>query len=202
MDTGIIFGDQTVDGETLVVAFGGIGGLGNAHYLSNRNRAPEKFTEGKDGEEWLLNLELKLLAEVGIIGLPNAGKSTLISVLSAARPKIADYPFTTLITNFCVLSLGSYGYTLEGLIICYTLALPFFGYTIITTIIFSAIIEFFIQRKFIQKISLIFFFSAKYIIFCIFSSFYSCLITNYLLLESSFLFYSACKFMIILGSAE
>jgi len=86
----------------LVIAFGGRGGLGNAHYLSNRNRAPEKCTEGRNGEEWELNLELKLLAEVGIIGLPNAGKSTLISVLSSARPKIADYPFTTLIPNLGV----------------------------------------------------------------------------------------------------
>ncbi len=100
--SGIIFGDLKINGEKLIVAFGGIGGLGNAHYLSNRNRAPEKFTEGKDGEEWLLNLELKLLAEVGIIGLPNAGKSTLISVLSSAKPKIADYPFTTLIPNLGV----------------------------------------------------------------------------------------------------
>ena len=102
LETGILFGDLTVDGEILIVAFGGIGGLGNAHYLSNRNRAPEKFTEGKEGEEWILDLELKLLAEVGIIGLPNAGKSTLISVLSSARPKIADYPFTTLIPNLGV----------------------------------------------------------------------------------------------------
>ena len=86
----------------LVIATGGKGGLGNAHYLSNRNRAPEKFTEGKDGEERELQLELKLLAEVGLVGLPNAGKSTLISVLSAARPKIADYPFTTLVPNLGV----------------------------------------------------------------------------------------------------
>ena len=100
--TGILLGDLTDPGQELLVALGGRGGLGNAHYLSNRNRAPEKCTEGRDGEQWLLQLELKLLAEVGIIGLPNAGKSTLISVLSAARPKIADYPFTTLVPNLGV----------------------------------------------------------------------------------------------------
>ncbi len=102
VNTGMIFGDLTTAGQELVVAFGGRGGLGNAHYLSNRNRAPEKFTEGRDGEEWQLQLELKLLAEVGIIGLPNAGKSTLIAVLSDARPKIANYPFTTLVPNLGV----------------------------------------------------------------------------------------------------
>mgnify|MGYP001332950703 CR=1 FL=1 len=100
--TGIIFGDLIEQGDSLIVAMGGRGGLGNAHFLSNRNRAPEFSTEGKEGEEWSLILELKLLAEVGIIGLPNAGKSTLISVLSSARPKIADYPFTTLIPNLGV----------------------------------------------------------------------------------------------------
>ena len=102
LTTGILMGDLTDPGQRLTIAFGGRGGLGNAHYLSNRNRAPEKFTEGRDGEEWPLQLELKLLAEVGIIGLPNAGKSTLIAVLSAARPKIADYAFTTLIPNLGV----------------------------------------------------------------------------------------------------
>lgn len=100
--TGIVLGDLTQTGDELLVALGGRGGLGNAHFLSNRNRAPERHTEGRDGETWDLLLELKLLAEVGIIGLPNAGKSTLISVLSAARPKIADYPFTTLVPNLGV----------------------------------------------------------------------------------------------------
>ncbi len=107
LTTGIILGDLIDHGELLVIAFGGRGGFGNAHFLSNRNRAPEKCTEGKEGEEWTIQLELKLLAEVGIIGLPNAGKSTLIAVLSAARPKIADYPFTTLIPNLGVVQKPS-----------------------------------------------------------------------------------------------
>lgn len=102
LPSGMLLGDLTEEGETLIIAKGGKGGLGNAHYLSNRNRAPEKFTEGKDGEERELQLELKLLAEVGLVGMPNAGKSTLISVLSSARPKIADYPFTTLVLNLGV----------------------------------------------------------------------------------------------------
>lgn len=100
--TGALIGDLVNSGQTLIVAEGGKGGLGNKHFLSNSNRAPEYALPGLDGETKLLRLELKLLAEVGIIGLPNAGKSTLISALSAARPKIADYPFTTLIPNLGV----------------------------------------------------------------------------------------------------
>lgn len=101
-DTGEFIGDLTVDGETLCVAQGGKGGLGNKHFLSNRNRAPEHALPGLEGETRRLRLELKLIAEVGIIGLPNAGKSTLISSLSSAKPKIADYPFTTLVPNLGV----------------------------------------------------------------------------------------------------
>jgi len=101
-ETGEIIGDLVLSGQVLCVAEGGKGGLGNKYFLSNRNRAPEYALPGLPGEHKLLRLELKLLAEVGIIGLPNAGKSTLISALSAAKPKIADYPFTTLVPNLGV----------------------------------------------------------------------------------------------------
>lgn len=101
-DTEELVGDLVTPGQTLCVAAGGKGGLGNRHFLSNQNRAPEYALPGLEGEYKRLRLELKLLAEVGIIGLPNAGKSTLISAVSSARPKIANYPFTTLIPNLGV----------------------------------------------------------------------------------------------------
>jgi GTP-binding protein len=101
-ETNQIMGDLVKPGQELLLAKGGKGGLGNRHFLSNHNRAPERALPGLPGEERTIRLELKLLAEVGIIGLPNAGKSTLISALSAARPKIANYPFTTLVPNLGV----------------------------------------------------------------------------------------------------
>ena len=102
LDSEEIIGDLVTPEQTLIVAAGGKGGLGSRHFLSNNNRAPEYALPGLDGEKRHLRLELKLLAEVGLIGLPNAGKSTLISAVSSARPKIADYPFTTLIPNLGV----------------------------------------------------------------------------------------------------
>ncbi len=101
-DSGQLLGDLVAAGQEICIARGGKGGLGNKHFLSNNNRAPELALPGLPGEVRRLRLELKLLAEVGIIGLPNAGKSTLISALSSARPKVANYPFTTLVPNLGV----------------------------------------------------------------------------------------------------
>lgn len=105
VETGVRLGDVTEHKQRLCVAEGGRGGLGNLHFKSSTNRAPRQTTPGTPGEERDLNLQLKVLADVGLLGFPNAGKSTLISAVSSARPKIADYPFTTLYPNLGVVSI-------------------------------------------------------------------------------------------------
>lgn len=107
-DTDELIGDLTQIGQTLLVAQGGFHGLGNTRFKSSVNRAPRQTKPGTPGEQRELRLELKVLADVGLLGMPNAGKSTLIRAVSAARPKVADYPFTTLYPNLGVVRVGSH----------------------------------------------------------------------------------------------
>lgn len=114
-DTDEVLIDVTEDGVEFTCLKGGRGGKGNAFFKTSTNQAPQHAQDGEDGEEIELKLELKLLADVGIIGYPNAGKSTLISRISAAKPKIADYPFTTLIPNLGVVEFGDFDFVVADI---------------------------------------------------------------------------------------
>ena len=113
--TGELLADLAKDGERALLARGGTGGLGNLHFKSSVNRAPRQFTRGEPGEMRRLALELRVLADVGLAGLPNAGKSTFIRAVSSARPKVADYPFTTLNPSLGVVRVGAASFVIADI---------------------------------------------------------------------------------------